>query len=92
MIHRQAAIIEDVYADPRVPKDAYRPTLVKSMAMIPVRVEDPTAAIGTYWATRHRATEGEVATRGSPPWRQHQHIQRRGWERGACDGETALDG
>ena len=62
MIHRQAAIIEDVYADPRVPTDAYTPTFVKSMAMIPVRVEDPIAAIGAYWATRHRATEAEVET------------------------------
>lgn len=50
MQNRQAAAIPDIYADPRVPQDAYRPTFVKSMAMVPVREADPIAAIGVYWA------------------------------------------
>jgi two-component sensor histidine kinase len=51
MIHGQTVVIPDIYADDRVPHDAYRPTFVKSMVMTPVRVNDPIAAIGAYWAT-----------------------------------------
>lgn len=51
MIHGQTVVIPDIYADARVPHDAYRPTFVKSMVMTPVRVNDPIAAIGAYWAT-----------------------------------------
>ncbi|HYR83729.1 MAG TPA: HAMP domain-containing sensor histidine kinase [Terriglobia bacterium] len=60
MLNRQSAVIEDVYQDPRVPVEAYKSTFVKSMAMIPVRAEEPTAAIGAYWATHHRATKEEI--------------------------------
>ncbi len=60
MIHRQTVVIEDIYADDRIPHGAYRPTFVKSLAMVPVRPEDPVAAIGSYWARRHRATQREV--------------------------------
>src|SRR5262245_50137282 len=50
MNNRKTAAIEDIYADPRVPVDAYRPTFVKSMLMVPIRVEQPIGAIGNYWA------------------------------------------
>src|SRR2546428_585882 len=60
MLNREPAVIEDVYKDPRVPIEAYKPTFVKSMAMMPVRAEDPTAAIGAYWATHHQATKEEL--------------------------------
>jgi two-component sensor histidine kinase len=50
MLNRQTAVIPDIYADPRVPIGAYRPTFVKSMVMTPVRPDDPVAAIGAYWA------------------------------------------
>jgi signal transduction histidine kinase len=60
MIHRREAVIEDIYADARIPHDAYRPTFVKSLAMVPVRTLDPIGAIGNYWASRHRPTEQEV--------------------------------
>jgi signal transduction histidine kinase len=60
MTHRREAVIEDIYADPRIPHDAYRPTFVKSLAMVPVRTLDPIGAIGNYWARRHRPTEHEV--------------------------------
>jgi signal transduction histidine kinase len=61
MMHRKIVVIEDIYADARIPHDAYRPTFVKSLLMIPVRSSDPIAAIGAYWAQTHRATEREVA-------------------------------
>ena len=60
MLHRQAAVIEDIYADPRVPVDAYRPTFVKSLVMVPIRSDAPVGAIGTYWATRHQPGAAEV--------------------------------
>ncbi|MBV9511879.1 MAG: GAF domain-containing protein, partial [Caulobacteraceae bacterium] len=50
MLNRQTAVIPDIYQDPRVPHDAYRPTFVRSMVMTPVRPDDPIAAIGAYWA------------------------------------------
>jgi two-component system CheB/CheR fusion protein len=53
MLNRQHVLIEDIYADPRVPADAYRPTFVKSLAMVPIRPEAPIGAIGAYWANRH---------------------------------------
>ena len=60
MLNRQHAVIEDIYADPRIPADAYRPTFVKSLVMVPIRTESPIGAIGTYWAARHLATPAEV--------------------------------
>jgi signal transduction histidine kinase len=60
MIHRREAVIEDIYADARIPHDAYRPTFVKSLAMVPVRTLDPIGAIGNYWAHRHQPTEQEI--------------------------------
>ncbi|PYJ07389.1 MAG: histidine kinase [Verrucomicrobia bacterium] len=60
MLNRQPAVIEDIYADPRVPTDAYRPTFVKSLAMVPIRTEDPIGAIGNYWARQRMPTSAEV--------------------------------
>jgi putative nucleotidyltransferase with HDIG domain len=60
MTHRQAVVIEDVFADTRVPVDAYRPTFVKSLAMVPIRTADPIGAIGNYWAARRRPTQLEL--------------------------------
>jgi len=60
MKHREPAIIPDIYADRRVPHEAYRPTFVRSLLMVPVREEDPVGAIGLYWATNHLATDAEI--------------------------------
>ena len=60
MLNRQPAVIEDIYADARIPADAYRPTFVKSLAMVPIRTVDPVGAIGVYWATRHQPATEEV--------------------------------
>jgi signal transduction histidine kinase len=61
MHNRQTVAIEDVYADPRIPADVYEPTFVKSLAMAPIRTKEPLGAIGIYWASKHRATERELA-------------------------------
>jgi signal transduction histidine kinase len=60
MLHRQSALIEDIYSDHRIPHEAYRPTFVKSLAMVPIRTLDPVGAIGNYWATQHLPTAEEV--------------------------------
>jgi putative nucleotidyltransferase with HDIG domain len=61
MTHREPAVIEDIYADPRVPAEAYRPTFVKSLAMVPIRTANPVGTIGNYWATRRRIDPQELA-------------------------------
>ncbi|KRE33810.1 hypothetical protein ASG82_22395 [Mycobacterium sp. Soil538] len=61
MLHKQPAVIPDIYRDGRVPCDAYRPTFVKSLVMVPVRRKDPIGAIGCYWAQQRQPTEHEVA-------------------------------
>jgi diguanylate cyclase (GGDEF)-like protein len=60
MINRQAAVIPDIYVDPRIPADAYRPTFVKSLAMVPIRTIAPIGAIGNYWAKNHHPTPEQV--------------------------------
>jgi signal transduction histidine kinase/DNA-binding response OmpR family regulator len=61
MLHGEPAVIPDIYADARIPHDAYRPTFVKSLVMVPIRAEAPVGAIGNYWAEPHAATADEVA-------------------------------
>lgn len=56
MINRQPVVIEDIYADQRIPQEAYQPTFVKSMTMVPIRTLNPIGAIGNYWA-KHRVPE-----------------------------------
>lgn len=56
MLHREPVVLDDIYADPRIPADAYRPTFVKSLAMVPIRQSAPIGAIGNYWARQHRPT------------------------------------
>jgi signal transduction histidine kinase len=60
MLHGQAAVIENIFSDPRVPVDAYLPTFVKSLAMVPIRTSSPIGAIGIYWAARRQPAEEEV--------------------------------
>lgn len=58
MLNRQPVVIENIYEDDRIPADAYRPTFVKSLVMVPIRTAKPVGAIGTYWAT-HRSPRPE---------------------------------
>lgn len=60
MQHRQAAVIPDIYLDPRVPHDAYRPTFVRGLVMVPIRTLEPIGAIGTYWTGQHKASDAQV--------------------------------
>jgi signal transduction histidine kinase/CheY-like chemotaxis protein len=60
MLNRRAAAIDDIYEDPRIPHDAYRPTFVKSLVMTPIRTAAPIGAIGVYWARPHVASADEI--------------------------------
>lgn len=60
MLHRQPVVIPDIYVDSRIPHEAYRPTFVKSLVMVPIRTLDPIGAIGNYWAHTRQPTEQEV--------------------------------
>lgn len=61
MRHQQAVVIPDVAADARIPQDAYAPTFVRSLVMVPIRTAAAIGAIGNYWAAPHEATADEVA-------------------------------
>lgn len=61
MLHRQPAVVPDITVDDRIPQETYRPTFVRSLAMVPIRADSPIGAIGAYWSRTRRATGDEVA-------------------------------
>ncbi len=56
----ESVTIPNVFLDPRIPVDAYRPTFVRSLAMVPIRTQSPVGAIGNYWATPHTPTAAQI--------------------------------
>lgn len=60
MLNKQSVLIEDIYQDPRIPHDAYRPTFVKSLAITPIRKESPIGVIGTYWKDQHTPSKEQL--------------------------------
>ncbi|MEX0426990.1 GAF domain-containing protein [Nocardioides sp. DS6] len=60
MIHAAPAVVPDIEQDIRIPLEAYRPTYVRSLLMVPVGVREPVAALGAYWARHHQATPDEL--------------------------------
>jgi diguanylate cyclase (GGDEF)-like protein len=61
MLNGEPAVVEDVYDDPRIPLDLYRPTFVRSLLVVPIGAREPLGAIGMFWARRHRASDELVA-------------------------------
>lgn len=49
MTQRRTIVIPDIRADPRVPLDLYQSTFVSRVAIAPIGVGKPVAAIGAYW-------------------------------------------
>ena len=66
MLNRESAAIDDIDADARIAVEAYRPTFVKALLMAPVHevgrvaAGGPQAAVGVYWARRHRASVNQA--------------------------------
>lgn len=60
MQNKKAAAISDIYSDKRIPWEAYRPTFVKSLAVVPIRTMEPIGAIGIYWAKEYIPTDAEI--------------------------------
>ncbi len=60
MLNKRHTVIKDIYKDPRIPINAYRPTFVKSLVMVPINIDSSIGAIGNYWASEHEATDEEV--------------------------------
>lgn len=50
MHHNETVAIPDVRLDPRIPQDAYSPTFVRSMVMVPIGRPVSVAALGAYWS------------------------------------------
>ncbi len=60
MQNKKSVVIEDVFADERIPKDIYNHTFIKSLAMVPVTILEPIGAIGNYWKEKYKPTETEL--------------------------------
>ncbi len=60
MLNKQTVVIQDIYEDSRIPHDAYRPTFVKSLCMVPIRQQNPIGAIGNYWANGYCPSQEEI--------------------------------
>ncbi len=62
MIHGAVAEVPDIWSDPRVPHEAYRPTFINSLVAVPMGTDDPPGAIGVYWCARqHRLDPDALA-------------------------------
>jgi two-component sensor histidine kinase len=61
MLHHEPVIVPDIYRDPRIPLDLYRPTFVRSLVMAPVGSDRAIAALGVYWSEVRQAGAEELA-------------------------------
>ena len=62
MLNRRPAVISNIYEDGRIPHDAYRPTGIHSLVMMPVGEPEPFAALGAYWREVRDPTAEEVSS------------------------------
>jgi hypothetical protein len=61
MLTQEPVLISNVMLDPRVPHELYAKTFARSMAMFPVGIGTPTAAIGAYWSRTGRIPDETIA-------------------------------
>lgn len=61
MMHGETVVIGDIRRDERIPQEAYRPTFVRSLVMVPMLAPHPLGAIGAYWARPGLASPEVVA-------------------------------
>ena len=67
MLHDETAVVPDITVDERIPLEAYLPTFVRSLVMVPVGSPTPVAAIGAHWSHHYHATPDEIAACGLWP-------------------------
>jgi PAS domain S-box-containing protein len=60
ILNKQPAVVEDIRRDPRIPRDVFKGTSIKSLAMVPIRTSDPLGAVGIYWAKKYAPAEMEL--------------------------------
>ncbi|TCC66249.1 GAF domain-containing protein [Kribbella pittospori] len=60
MLHDEIAVVPDIAVDERIPLEAYTPTFVRSLVMVPVGSPTPVAAIGAYWSRRYHASPEQI--------------------------------
>jgi signal transduction histidine kinase len=60
MRNKQMAVVENVLNDERIQQNLYAATFVRSLIIVPIRSDNPLAAIGIYWAESHRPTNDEL--------------------------------
>ena len=60
MLNAETAVIPDIRTDDRIPQDVYAETFVRSLVMVPVGAENPSGAIGAYWARTDAPGKYEV--------------------------------
>ncbi|MEU4601567.1 GAF domain-containing protein [Kribbella sp. NPDC023972] len=60
MLHDEIAVVPNIERDERIPLEAYLPTFVRSLLMVPVGSPSPVAAIGAYWSRPYRATQPQI--------------------------------
>ncbi len=53
MRHGETVIIPDIRLDARIPQEAYAPTFVRSLVMVPIGRPAAVAALGAYWSEVH---------------------------------------
>ena len=87
MLNRTPAAIKDIYSDARIPAEAYRPTFVKSLAMVPIRQPAPIGAIGIYWARQHQAGAAELELLGALAESTSVAMERVRWDRAGSKAE-----
>lgn len=60
MKNASQAVVEDILLDDRIPHDAYKPTFVRSLAMVPIRAREAIGAIGVYWSVKHLPSRAAI--------------------------------
>ena len=59
MTHGRTAVVPDITVDDRIPLEAYRPTFVRSLAMVPIG-RPTVAAMGAYWSEPYEPVAGDI--------------------------------
>lgn len=60
ILNRKAAVISDIDKDPRIPKEIYQTTFVKSLVVVPIQRQGPVGAIATFWQKSHSPSEEQL--------------------------------